>query len=119
MTDEWITIALIKGLIQALLLTEILELLAAACFPQRNKWDFLLVFLVNIVTNPLVVYLDYWFRFRMPSVVLWIAMLEFAVWLSESLIYRKCLKENQNPFLYSLILNATSYFGGMFIGKFL
>lgn len=119
MTDEWITIALIKGLIQALLLTEILELLAAACFPQRNKWDFLLVFLVNVITNPLVVYLDYWFRFRMPSVVLWIGALEFAVWFSESLIYRKFLTGKQNPFLYSLVLNAVSYFGGMLIGKFL
>jgi len=119
MADEFITIILIKVLIQALLLTEILELLAAACFPHRNKWDFLLVFLVNILTNPLVVYLDHLFRFRMPSVVLWIAILEFAVWLSESLIYCKCLKGKQNPFLYSLILNAASYFGGMFIGKFL
>lgn len=119
MTEEWIAMYLTKELIQALVLTEVLELLAAAFFSDRNKRDFLLVFLVNIVTNPLVVYLDYWFRFRMPSVVIWIGALEFAVWLSESLIYRKCLTGKQNPFLYSFVLNAVSYFGGMVIGKLL
>lgn len=113
MTESWIAISLIKGLLRSLLLTEILELAAAACFPQRNKRDFLLVFLVNVITNPVVVYLDYWFRFRMPSVVLWIAILEFAVWLSEAWIYRKCLTGRQNPFFYSLVLNVASYFGGM------
>lgn len=113
MTDGWMAMALIKGMAWSLLLTEVLELAAAACFPQRNKRDFLLVFLVNVITNPVVVYLDYWFRFWMPSVVLWIAILELAVWLSEAWIYRKCLTGRQNPFLYSLILNGTSYFGGM------
>lgn len=113
MIEKWMVISLIKGLAWSLLLTEILELAAAACFPQRNKQDFLLVFLVNLITNPVVVYLDYWFRFRMPSVVLWIAALEFAVWLSEAWIYRKCLTGRQNPFLFSLVLNAASYFGGM------
>lgn len=113
MIEKWMAIALLKGLARSLLLTELLELAAATCFPQRNKRDFLLVFLVNVITNPVVVYLDYWFRFRMPSVVLWIAILEFGVWLSEAWIYRNCLTGRQNPFLYSLALNAASYFGGM------
>ncbi len=119
MIDSFIAISLIKSLAYSLFITEILEAAAAACFPQRNKRDFLLVFLVNIITNPVIVYLDFWFHFKVASAVLWIAMLEFAVWLSESLIYKKCLTGRQNPFLYSLILNAVSYFGGMFIDKIL
>ena len=59
MIEAWIAQQLIKGLLRSLLLTEVLELLAAACFPQRNRHDFLLVILVNILTNPVVVYLDF------------------------------------------------------------
>lgn len=119
MIEKWIVISLIKSLVCSLFVTEILELIAAACYPRRNKRDFLLVFLVNVITNPVVVYLNFWFHFRVSSVVLWIAMLEFAVWLSEALIYRKCLIGKHNPFLFSLILNGCSYFGGMLIDKIL
>ena len=45
MIEAWIAQQLIKGLLRSLLLTEVLELLAAACFPQRNRHDFLLVIL--------------------------------------------------------------------------
>ena len=100
MIEAWIAQQLIKGLLRSLLLTEVLELLAAACFPQRNRHDFLLVILVNILTNPVV-------------------GLEFAVWLSEALIYRKCLIGKQNPYLFSLILNAASYLGGVCLQYFL
>ncbi|MBQ8824046.1 MAG: hypothetical protein IJZ64_02305 [Ruminococcus sp.] len=113
MTDGWLALALIKGMAWSLFITEILELAVSLCFSNRNRQDFLLVFLVNVITNPVVVYLDYLFRFRMPSVVLWIAILEFAVWLSEAMIYKRCLTGRKNPFLFSLVLNATSYFGGM------
>lgn len=112
MHDNFIISLLIKGLVKSLLITEILELIAAACFPRRNKRDFLLVFLVNIITNPVVVYLDFMFRFRMPSVVMWIVFIEGAVWLTESLIFKKFLTEKHNPFLYAFVLNASSYFGG-------
>lgn len=113
MTDKWLVLSLIKGMVWSLFITELLELAIALCSSNRNRKDFLLVFLVNVITNPVVVYLDYWFRFRMPSVVLWIVILEFSVWLSEALIYKKCLTGCQNPFLFSLVLNSTSYFGGM------
>ena len=117
MTDDFIVISLITGLVRSLLVTELLEIGAAALFPERNRRDFLLVFLVNIITNPVVVYLDFWLRFRMPSVVMWICIAEFTVWLTESLIFRKFLTGKQNPFLYSLVLNSASYFGGMLIQR--
>ena len=41
------------------------------------------------------------------------------VWLSEALIYRKCLTGKQNPYLFSLILNAASYLGGVCLQYFL
>ena len=92
MIEAWIARQLIKGLLRSLLLTEVLELLAAACFPQRNRHDFLLVILVNILTNPVVVYLDFWLHgATIAWRWLWVGGLEFAVWLSETLIYRKCL----------------------------
>ena len=53
MIEAWIGQQLIKGLLRSLLLTEVLELLAAACFPQRNRHDFLLVILVNCMAMAL------------------------------------------------------------------
>ncbi|MCI7423531.1 MAG: hypothetical protein SPI20_08450 [Ruminococcus callidus] len=120
MIETWIAQQLIKGLIRSLLLTEVLELLAAACFPQRNRHDFLLVILVNILTNPVVVYLDFWLHgATIAWRWLWVGGLEVAVWLSEALIYRKCLTGTQNPYLFSLILNAASYLGGVCLQYFL
>ena len=120
MTEAWIAQQLIKGLLRSLLLTEVLELFTAACFSQPNRQDFLLVVLVNILTNPIVVYLDFWLHgATIAWRWLWVGGLEFAVWLSEALIYRKCLTGTQNPYLFSLILNATSYFGGVCLQSFL
>lgn len=120
MIEALIAQQLIKGLLRSLLLTEVLELLAAACFPQRNRHDFLLVILVNILTNPVVVYLDFWLHgATIAWRWLWVGGLEFAVWLSEALIYRKCLTGKQNPYLFSLILNAASYLGGVCLQYFL
>lgn len=118
MTETWIAQQLVKGLLRSLLLTEVLELLAAACFPQRNRHDFLLVIFVNILTNPVVVYLDFWLH---GATITWLLVggLEVAVWLSEALIYRKCLTGTQNPYLFSLILNAASYLGGVCLQYFL
>lgn len=120
MMDVWIAKQLIKGLVRSLLLTEGLELLAAACFPHRSRRDFLLVVLVNLLTNPVAVYLDFWLHgVTMAWSWLWVGGLEFAVWLSEALIYRKCLTGTQNPYLFSLILNAVSYLGGVCVSCFL
>jgi hypothetical protein len=116
----WMTVLLLKGLLRSLVVTELLELLAAACYPHhRNRHDFLLVFLVNVLTNPLAVYLDFLLRYQMPSVVLWICLLEFAVWLTEACVYRKCLTGGHNPYLFSLLLNTASYFGGTLLNRIL
>ena len=91
MIEAWIAQQLIKGLLRSLLLTEVLELLAAAWLHGATiAWRWL-----------------------------WVGGLEFAVWLSEALIYRKCLIGKQNPYLFSLILNAASYLGGVCLQYFL
>lgn len=113
--DNILAMMLIRSLVMSLVITEILELAASACFPKRNLHDFIVVFLVNIITNPVVVYLTFWFGHRLMPYYLWVIMIESTVWISESLIFRKCLKEKHNPFLYSFVLNASSYFGGMLL----
>ena len=37
------------------------------------------------------------------------------IWLGEALIFRRCLIQKRNPFLFSFVLNAASYGIGLFV----
>lgn len=65
----------IEGMVRSLLITELLELTVALILPSRNKHDLILTFLLNAVTNPLIIYLDFLFKFHVPSILLWVASL--------------------------------------------
>ncbi len=118
MTEEtaWILLILVaEGMISRLLTTELLECAAAAIYPKRNLHDLLLTLLVNLITNPAAVFLDFLLRNRMASPVLWVICLEGVIWFSEGMIYRSTLKRQTNPWLYSFVLNITSYVVGQFL----
>ncbi len=116
-SSEFLRMFVLKGLLLSLLKTELLECSASLWFKGRNKQDLLLVVLLNLATNPATVFLDFLFRYRFFNPVVWIILLEGAVWLTESLVYRKYLRQKTNPFLFSFVLNAASYGIGWILGR--
>ena len=112
--------ALLRSLVVSLLLTELFEFVSAFLLGARVLRDFLLVFLVNLVTNPVVGLLfdGVWlFCGRLPPWYLILAA-EAAAVVAEALLYRNRLEYKKlPPILFSLILNFISYFGGVLFEK--
>lgn len=106
---------MIKSLLLSLALTLFLENIAAAIFGVKNRKDFLLISLVNIVTNPVLVQTLIIFGFIFINGTPWyfILFLEVVAVGVEGILYRNRLSFNKiKPFLFSLLLNVISYFGG-------
>lgn len=107
-------------LIKCLLLTIIIELSLALILGVRDKKDIINVILVNVITNPIVVmsqillYLNFGYTIEVIGIVI----LEILVVPIEGLIYKKVLNYKKiNPFILSLILNASSLIIGGFINN--
>lgn len=107
---------MLKSLLVSFVLTAVLELSSAWLFGLRNPRDFLLILLVNVVTNPLAgLIFDLWFL-QQHSLPPWylIVPVELTVVVAEGLLYRGRLHfEKWNPFVLSLMLNLISYTGGI------
>jgi len=86
-------------------LTLLFEFFFALCWGLRGKREFLIVFLVNLLTNPVVVTLYYSFPLARKLVLL----LELGAVLAEWLCYRACSEKLRKPFLFALCVNAFSY----------
>ena len=92
-------------------LTLVLESIFGLIWGITGKWDWLLLLLVNVVTNPIVVTLHYCVStFWGFTIVLEV----FAV-VAEWLAYRKWGKSTHPAFLFSLCANCFSYFSGLLI----
>ena len=105
----------------ALVLTIIIEtLIAFLLFKIKDKKDLLIIMLVNVVTNPLVNSISsyYLYNFGYKARAISMVILELSAFVVEALIYRKTLSNKKiNPFILSLILNATSYLTGILINN--
>ena len=104
----------------SLLLTLAIEGLGSLILGIRNKMDSLVVFLVNVLTNPIVVSVTFLlgFYFGTSANITSLVILEIAAFLTEGFIYSKTLSYKKlNPYLVSIILNASSYFLGQIINK--
>ena len=111
------TAELLRSLLLSLALTLVFELCGAFLLGVRNKKDFLLLFLVNVVTNPpLVLTLDLWYLSRgMPPWYL-IGALELTAVAAEWLLLRRRLVYKRiAPLLLSILLNAISFSGGLLL----
>lgn len=109
---------MLKSVLLSLGFTLLLELCFAALLGVRRKKDFLLVFLVNVVTNPpLVLSLNLLSQYRPELVCFFLILpLEFLVVCIEWLLYRRRLDYKRiPPFLLSLLLNVISYSGGLLL----
>lgn len=108
-----------KVMIISLTITLIIELTIAIILMYRKK-DLLNVFLVNVLTNPLlnslVVGINYYFGLKWRNISL--IILEIIVIVGEGYIYQKYLERRKiNGYILSLILNLSSYFIGSLINN--
>ena len=100
-------------------ITLILELAFALFWGIRDHHDLWLAVLVNVLTNPIVVFVYYYVRIRrFPLNYGWvmIGMEAFAV-VTEALLYKRFSRTVQRPWLFSLSANAFSYAVGELINS--
>ena len=108
-----------KVMLISLTCTLIIELGIAFIIKYRGK-DLINVFLVNVLTNPLlnsiVVAINYYYGLKARNISL--IILEIVVVIVEGLIYQKNLERREiNGYLLSLILNVSSYVIGLLINE--
>ena len=124
-------LAIVKGLVISLLMTLGIELCVAAVFlhlsertagKKRYGMEYLIVSLVNVLTNPLVVGLVYTVMLLRPA-LRWPVeiLLEILVIPAEGLLYRAAKKSGfdfRKPFLLALCCNLSSYGIGLLVNFF-
>lgn len=108
-----------KGILLSLLfslgLTLLLESVFYTFIHEKSRRDYLLLVLVNIVTNPVVVLLQQLLRAGGAELFLATAALEGAAVLVEWLFYRRYAEKINRPLLFSLGANVFSYGTGKFL----
>ena len=105
----------LKSILTALLLTLAVELIAAAVLRVRKPTDYLIIALVNCLTNPIVNIIYYFSLIFLPVPVPYfiMALLEVAVVFTEALLFSRLLSYKRlRPIIFSLILNASSFAAG-------
>ena len=102
---------MLTSLAVSLALTLILEGLLALQWGGKERWDWLLLVLVNVVTNPIVVSLHHLLG---GGIALTVGLELFAV-VSEWLAYRKWGRDTRPAFLFSLCANGFSYCSGVLL----
>ena len=110
--------SLIFIMIICLITTIACETLVAFSMKVRDKMDFINIVLANILTNPLVVTIPFYFNIRYSVLYrnVTLLVLEILTLFVEGKIYKKYLFYKKiNPYLFSLILNVSSYTIGCFI----
>lgn len=106
---------MIFSLFLSLTVTLAAEFSVALLLGLRDRCSLLMVFLVNIVTNPVVVYLlnlQYYYGVLLPKIPLTL-LLEIGAFVTEVLLYRLAFHGERNVWRLSLILNAASYLLGV------
>ena len=108
---------MIESLILSLILTVVLELLMSYILGIRSIKDFCVVILVNIYTNPIVVFLSNIVQL-MNNVMLYycsIFILEIGAVVIEALLYKRYLKKTLNPIRVSIYNNIFSFGMGVIL----
>ena len=103
--------------LKPLLLTILFEVIGAILiFKIRDRKDLVLVMIVNLITNPLLVYFSllmmYYLGIKTGTLVTYL-ILEPLVIYAEYLIYRKYLVNQSDHLTLSLVLNLISILGGL------
>lgn len=111
---------MITSLINCLLLTIVIEITSSLIFGIRKKEDIEVVIWVNILTNPVVVYLTNCIKLFNNNYIYIISVLilEIIVVIVEFAIYKRFLEFNKkSPLFISFMNNTISFSLGIIIGK--
>ena len=113
------TLYLIKTFAICLGLTILLELSFALFFGIRGMKKLLLVILIQVVTNPCVVFLILWCMYHLewPRYAYELPI-EAVVVVVEGLFYKKYMPDLKRPFAFSLAANYFSYSFGFILSGF-
>ena len=108
-------------MLTALGLTVVIEAALAFAFGVRTKRGQLVVFLANVITNPILNAIMTVVSFYIsPAVYYYVLIpLEILVVFAEGRIYKTTLPLKMNPYVLSFLLNAGSYLIGTGILKIL
>ena len=106
-------------MLRCLIITIVVECGFALILGYRKK-DILNVFLVNVLTNPLlnslVVFINFYYGLKWRNISLYV--FEIIVLFVEGIIYQKYLEKRKiNGFILSLLLNLASYGIGLLINN--
>ena len=98
------------------LMTEGLETAVALLFNLKNKFTFSVIFLVNLLTNPVAVVLKFIFYMLLDETAVVVPLIELAVLFFESFLYFLFSKDERftikNPVLYAITANVVSFAAG-------
>ncbi|MEG1166211.1 MAG: hypothetical protein RSC86_07670 [Oscillospiraceae bacterium] len=107
---------LVGTLLISLALTLALELLFCFFAKIRGLHNYILIVLVNILTNPPVVLTHNLLRrYTGISPIVIVVVLEALVIFGEAVCYKYCSKDIKRPLLLSLCANAFSYLTGLLL----
>ncbi len=97
-------------------LTIVIEGSVALVFRMKGR-DLVLLVLVNVLTNPAVVYLNMLFGGIFPEawVFWWQIPLEIAAVVVEGVLYFKLSRSLRSPWMFAVIANVLSYGMGLII----
>ena len=108
---------MIKMLLTSFLLTFVIEWGIGLLWKIREKSDWYVIFLANLITNPILVMVQIWGHFFLEkkTLSLLIFFLECIAWILEGLIYHKKMKNCRFPYGYAVAANLLSYSAGWLI----
>lgn len=99
----------------SLLLTWFFESIAFLFVKKKTLRDYLVLLLVNLVTNPVVVLVSVCSGFAGLADILLTAGLELSAVLVEWQLYKNCAESIRRPFVFSLCANLFSFFTGLIL----
>ena len=102
--------------LKPLILTILFECTTAYLYGIRKKKDLLLIFLVNVVTNPLLVLFSVFLMYHLGIEIAYMItylILEPIVIYTEYRFYQAYLDCEKHPFRLSVLLNIVSVLGGI------
>ena len=87
-----------------------------AFLARRRGRALRVVLLVNLLTNPAVVFFVLWGRSAgWPHMALWTALAELAAFAAEGAVYRSWREDFPHPWRFSLLLNGLSFGIGLLL----
>lgn len=111
---------ILENFIRALILTEIIEAIAAFLLGYRGKRFYIVLMLINVLTNPLLNFiLIVLYYFHIESLII-TPVLEVFVVIGEWKLFEYALGKQEKSYLFlSIIINLSSYLIGLLFNKIL